>query len=274
MKKYIWLLVPILSFLSCSSSRQGKVIQGKDGKIEKATIMAKCTPPAKSYSKDLSLKVKAEVDSLRYVPAMQFDAAFEQKVVKLREYSSQGLDVELMLFHICEMANNRGFTSEQTSSLIERAISLYSKPLTISQNVTSYNQQGGITTGILVVPKDKEVPLNQNYILEETKIYGKNALRISPAQGTWANPFFGYPESEDSLVKGNFTNLMGVQMGGSGTIDYNNNGKNVRLKVNDIVFTCTPEVSVYFTYIKRPSIIAFGDKANPQKQYVLFAKEQ
>jgi hypothetical protein len=140
-------LLGLLLMISCSSSKQGRVIQGENGKIKSAVINAKCTPPQKSYAKDLTVKVKAEIDSLRFVPTAVFESAFEQKVVKLRDYSTQGLDIELMMFHICEMANNRGLTSEQTASLIEKAISIYNKPATINQTVTSYNQQGGITAG-------------------------------------------------------------------------------------------------------------------------------
>ncbi len=44
----------ILIMVGCNTSRQGIVVQGRDGKIENAKIVAKCTPPQKSYAKELS----------------------------------------------------------------------------------------------------------------------------------------------------------------------------------------------------------------------------
>lgn len=258
-------LLSLVLMISCSSSKQGRVIQGENGKIKSAVINAKCTPPQKSYAKDLTVKVKAEIDSLRFVPTAVFESAFEQKVVKLRDYSSQGLDIELMMFHICEMANNRGLTSEQTTSLIEKAISIYNKPATINQTVTSYNQQGGITTGILIVPEDKEIPLNDNYVIQNVVLNGKPAIKVHPKQGTWINPYIGYPLNEDSTVKGEVTNLMGFQMSGIGT--YGVTGLDVIFKVEDIQFNSTPNAAIYLFYKELPSIIIFGDKANNEKRY-------
>lgn len=145
------LLVPSLFIFlyACSSSKQGKVVQGKDGKIESAKITAKCSPPQKSYAKEIEAKLKAEMDSLKFTPSATFDASFNQKVIKLREYSYQGLDLDLLTFRICEMANNRGFTSEQTSSLIEKAIRLWrdENKMSLQQTIISNNQSGGITAG-------------------------------------------------------------------------------------------------------------------------------
>lgn len=148
MSKQVQLFLLIL-LAGCSASKQGKVVQGKDGKIESAVITAKCTPPQKSYARDLESKVKAEMDSLKFTPQVNFELAFGQKVVKLREYSPQGLDLDLLTFRICEMANNRGMTAEQTPALIEKAIHLWSSKASTGfhQDVRSYNQQGGITAG-------------------------------------------------------------------------------------------------------------------------------
>lgn len=148
------IVISILFFLSCTSSRQGRVIQGKDGKIESAIINAKCTPPSRSYATDIDAKLKAEMDSLRFTPKASFDASFQQKIVKLKEYSSLGLDLDLLCFRICEMSNNRGFTSEQTMKLISDAINIWGQKnlgAGISQTVISNNQQGGITAGNVFV---------------------------------------------------------------------------------------------------------------------------
>jgi hypothetical protein len=160
----------ILSVLGCSTSKQGKIIQGKDGKIEKATILAKCTPPQKTYGKELEAKLKTEVDSLRFTPHASFEASFAQKIIKLHEYSSEGLDWDLVAFRICELANNRGFTSEQTSALMQKAMELWEKSHTNEtpkQVAISYNQQGGITANNVYVNSNKAnfPPGNQKQLL-------------------------------------------------------------------------------------------------------------
>lgn len=151
MKKNILICLCLSAIISCSSSKQGKVKQGKDGKIENAKIIAKCTPPQKSYAKEIEAKLKATMDSLRFTPNANFDASFSQKIVKLNEYSPMGLDWDLLAFRICEMANNRGFTSEQTSSLLTKALDLWENAHKSSQKqqstqvAISLNQQGGVT---------------------------------------------------------------------------------------------------------------------------------
>jgi len=152
-------------------------MQGKNGVIESATITAKCSPPQKQYARDLDISVKASMDSLKFTPAVGFDAIFSQKVKQLREYSSKGLDIDLLTFRICEMANNRGFTSEQTYKLIEKAIELWgssSLPV-INQIITSNNQTGGITAGNVYVEPRRRV-LNIEF---SNKLIGFiNSIRI------------------------------------------------------------------------------------------------
>lgn len=195
--------------LACNTGKQGTVKQGKDGKIESAKITAKCTPPQKSYAKEIEAKLKAEMDTLRFTSISNFDASFSQKVVKLRDYSSQGLDLDLLLFRICEMANNRGFTSEQTTELLNKAIDIWNggnKTTTLYQTIISNNQTGGYTAGIIVVPEDKEIPLNNNFQILKTKSKRDSiwfdAIEARPRHGHWFRPYFAYPYDEDSLVQG------------------------------------------------------------------------
>jgi hypothetical protein len=161
MKKSHFFIGFLFVLISCSTAKQGKVKQGKDGKIENAVITAKCTPPQKSYAKEIEAKLKAEMDSLKFTPSTSFDASFNQKVIKLREYSSQGLDWDLLAFRICEMSNNRGLTSEQTSNLLTKALDLWenAQKSTQTQKPTqvafSVNQQGGITASNVYLPETK-----------------------------------------------------------------------------------------------------------------------
>lgn len=230
--------------------------------------MAKCSPPQKAYSKDLSAKVKAEIDSLQQVPKSIFDLAFEQKVVKLREYSPRGLDMDLLSFRICEMANNRGLTSEQTYSLIDKAIGIWSGTNTLTQTVTSNNQSGGITAGIVVVPEDKEIPLENNFTVIEKVIDAKTVFEIKPRQGVWYNTFVAWPLSEDSLVKGHVSNGLPIQSGSRGERVITHKGEQLTVKMSTITQSNTnPDMPIYFYFDKRPSVIFFGDAVNPRKQY-------
>lgn len=109
--------------MSCGG--QGKVIQGQDGVIESGVIKVKCSKPSKTYTKDLDLKVDAEMDALKTIPKSKIDVEVKKSVVKLTQYTSEGLDRDLMLFRICEMANNRGLSQEKTSELIDKAMGTF-----------------------------------------------------------------------------------------------------------------------------------------------------
>lgn len=167
MVRLITITFLVLNSISCSTSKQGRVKQGKGGVIESAAIIAKCTPPQKTYAKELEAKLKKEMDSLRFTPAVNFDASFSQKVVKLQEYSTKGLDWDLLAFRICEMANNRGMTNEQTSSLLHKALDIWEnaqnkKNDQPAQIAFSINQQGGITANNLYLQESKFVLSNSN----------------------------------------------------------------------------------------------------------------
>lgn len=202
MKKII-LVNFIVVFISCSPSKQGKVVQGKDGKNESAKITAKCTPPQKSYAREIETKLKAEMDSLKLTPSITFEASFNQKVIKLREYSSQGLDLDLLTFRICEMANNRGFTSEQTSALIEKAIELWKggNKTSFQQTVISNNQSGGITAGNVFVHPPQRT-LNSNSKQELLRLFNSlvfDSIEVMSILGD--NESFIYANEINDFIK-------------------------------------------------------------------------
>lgn len=106
---------------SCNSSKMGKIIYGKDGKIESGTGSTRCTHPSKTYAKGVEFHVKNSFDSLAVVPKANIDFALSQTVTRLTDYSSDGLDLELILFQVCEISNNRGLTSPEINSLTQIA---------------------------------------------------------------------------------------------------------------------------------------------------------
>jgi len=55
------------------------------------------------------------MDSLKTIPKSKLGISLNNKVVQLTQYTSEGLDRNLVLFRICEMANNRGLTGAETS---------------------------------------------------------------------------------------------------------------------------------------------------------------
>jgi hypothetical protein len=103
----------------------GKENLGEDGKVLSGTKYKKCTYPPKTYTKGLDVKVKAEVDSMNSVPIENIDLALSQTVTRLASYTSEGLDIGLFLFYTCEMANNRGFSAEQTQQIITSALNVW-----------------------------------------------------------------------------------------------------------------------------------------------------
>jgi hypothetical protein len=111
---------------SCSSNR-GKIKQGKGGEIQSADVVARCEEPRKTYAKEIQATLKAEIDKLNKIPDIRLEAELRNKVIRLSDYSAKGLDLDLLLFRICEMSLNRGFTSDQTSYLIEIAIKAWSE---------------------------------------------------------------------------------------------------------------------------------------------------
>lgn len=259
--------------ISCSTSKQGKMVQGEGGKTLNGTITARCTPPQKSYAKDMGVKVKSEVDSLGFVPKANFDLAFEQKVKQLREYSAKGLDLDLLTFRICEMANNRGMTSEQTADLIGRAITMWSNNTGFIQNINSYNQSGGITAGVIVVPQDQEIPLKDNFVIMLIPGGKRKTYEMKPRQGYWFTPFIAYPEAEELTVKGSIGNRTGAFMGSSGTDTAFVDGKKVPVKFMTMSqSTISSDNGYYFHCDQEPSVLLFGDFDIKQKQFLVKKK--
>lgn len=129
MKTNSIILLAFLALISFWSCNRGIVDYGSNGVIIGGEGKARCEKPKKPYVKEMDLAVKAEIDELGTIPSAQLDTKLKTTVVQLTDYSTQGLDRDLLLFRICEMSINRGFTSEQTSSLIEKAMAIWDEEL-------------------------------------------------------------------------------------------------------------------------------------------------
>lgn len=124
-------LLPFLFLFAFScktpSPNQGKAIYGKNSEYLGGSGTVKCTQPSKRYTKDLNAKVKASIDSLGFLPSASIDLGVKQTVTRLSDYSSDGLDIDLILFRLCEISNNKGFSAEQTNRLFNVAIDAWAK---------------------------------------------------------------------------------------------------------------------------------------------------
>ena len=105
----------------------GKTKYGADGAIISGSATTKCSHPTKRYAKGLEIKVKNGIDSLAMIPAANIDLALSQTVTRVADYSSDGLDIDLILFRLCEISINKGFSANQTDSLFKTAIDSWSK---------------------------------------------------------------------------------------------------------------------------------------------------
>lgn len=126
-KRMIYLIVFFTFFASCNSSKMGKANYGKDGSINSGVVSTRCTYPLKQYTKSIDAKVKTSIDSLVQLPYSKFEVGVKQTVTRLAEYTPDGLDIELILFRLCEISLNKGFSSQQTENLFNSAIDAWKK---------------------------------------------------------------------------------------------------------------------------------------------------
>jgi hypothetical protein len=94
---------------------------------QKGYITYKCTHPQKTYTKAIEAKVKKGMDSLSVFSKSSLELAVTQTVTKLSEYSSDGLDLDLILFRLCEISINKGLTAAETESFLKIATDAWAK---------------------------------------------------------------------------------------------------------------------------------------------------
>lgn len=100
----------------------GQVEQKEGGQIKKARVEAKCTeqPPA-SYSAD----VKQNLDSflkLSQLDLGSINTEFTRNLQTLAVNTPEGTDLNSILFYICEISSNRGFSESTSKSLTSQAL--------------------------------------------------------------------------------------------------------------------------------------------------------
>ena len=109
------------------TGKLGQVEQKEGGQIKKARVEAKCTeqPPA-SYSAD----VKQNLDSILKLSQLDLGSIhteFTRNLQTLAGNTPEGTDLNSILFYICEISGNRGFSESTSKSLTSQALREWSK---------------------------------------------------------------------------------------------------------------------------------------------------
>lgn len=121
---FVTLLLLVLS--ACvthddSAPDRGEVQYVVNGKIGGGTGVLRCETPRKSYAQDIVAALNGELASID----LTVDAEYRNKITRLTDYSQSGLDLDLLLFRICEISINRGLTNDQTTGLLTRAVEIW-----------------------------------------------------------------------------------------------------------------------------------------------------
>lgn len=122
LKNFIFLSFVLIT--ACDSDR-GSVELGNDGQIIAGKAILKCEKPRKSYASNIDAAVVASVDTVDKTIDSDLTASLKKEITKLSDYSQSGLDLDLILFRLCEMSINRGFSPEQAEHLFRDATQMW-----------------------------------------------------------------------------------------------------------------------------------------------------
>ena len=163
----------MFAMFSCSNLKLG---QG--GNIAGGNIRPKCTKPAKRYTKSIDAALDGSVAKWKEVSDVDLTASVKSEVVKLADYSTQGLDFDLILFKICEMSRNRSLNPDQTNDLIALGMKSWNSKMGISEQKNIIAQlQVELASNLKTA---NELKLNTETILSNLNaISGENVLRNS-----------------------------------------------------------------------------------------------
>lgn len=139
--------------------------------------------------------------------------------------------------------------------------------------IISNNQTGGITAHTVVVPAELEIPLKDNFLVEQTTYNGVSAIKISPKQGTWRNSFFAIPKGEMTSKKIKFHGASLVLSDYvDGTIDFSFDDGNAK-QTFEFQKWISPQTNAkcafYLTYEMLPTAIVFGEWEDYSKIYTI-----
>jgi hypothetical protein len=168
-------MLPVAS--SCQIKRG--VEQRNEGKVESGKYKLYCESPKlpeygkfkKTINEYLGEAIGSRFDfsdTLKYTIA--------EKVSILASFSQQGLDLDLVLFRICEMSINRNLSEKETSELISQAINSWERSLPTQEQINLLNHlKEELLTNIQTLEELRKNSINAFKIVET--ITGENVLR-------------------------------------------------------------------------------------------------
>jgi spore coat protein CotF len=148
----------LVIFISCNTPGQmGKVQYDSNGKVASGSSKTSCPPPSKRFTKALDIKLKAGFDSLAMTPKTNLELALAQTVTRLSDYSSEGLDIQGILYWVCVMANNRGFNAEEINNLMKTAGDAWNHKGSASISVINNGVNNGVMAGVFIGSQPRQM---------------------------------------------------------------------------------------------------------------------
>ncbi|MDI9312148.1 MAG: hypothetical protein QM535_18180 [Limnohabitans sp.] len=181
MKKFIYLIITFSTTIIVGCKSQGTLKLTENGKIESGKVNLKCDKPQKTYTKAVDIALKGSVAKLESTEGVDLNATVKTEVVKLTQYSQQGLDLDLLIFRMCQMTNNKAISSEQAQEIITLAMKTWN-------NKMSINEQKNVISQLKVeldsnLKTANELKLNIETVLSSLNlISGDQVLRNSKIQ--------------------------------------------------------------------------------------------
>lgn len=173
-----FILICMLPVASSCQIKRG-VEQRNEGKVESGKYKLYCESPKlpeygkfkKTINEYLGEAIGSRFDfsdTLKYTIA--------EKVSILASFSQQGLDLDLVLFRICEMSINRNLSEKETSELISQAINSWERSLPTQEQINLLNHlKEELLTNIQTLEELRKNSINAFKIVET--ITGENVLR-------------------------------------------------------------------------------------------------
>lgn len=266
------LLIAYFIFLlfSCTPNKLGKLTLGENGKVISGTKKLRCSHPQKRYARNLELKVKGSIDSTLLVPRSNLETTINKTVTRLADNTSEGLDIDLILFRICELANNLGLNEAETNTLLKTALEAWNRTKYPGITVTNYGINNGIIAGTVILPEDKTEMIEDNFEVITTTLKYKNSeesvIKFNPKVGEWSYFYAAIAKKEVPLVKPSLLTPLFF----SDTIYVKENKtKDLELFIlkSNHNGSCSKQNPYYLKYQNLPSEIWFGDLSNPKKNY-------
>lgn len=141
-KYLLWLIHIHLIFFTISCNTTRGFEHRKGGNVKSGKYKLYCESPSlPDYGKFKNTiddyLGKSLSNKTNYSESLNYTLA--ENVAILASFSQQGLDLDLVLFRICEMSINRNLSEEQTSELITQAVNSWNRNLPTQEQINLLN---------------------------------------------------------------------------------------------------------------------------------------